>query len=124
IESPVQSQWPARSSFAVATAGVLLFAFRSVPQTWNYWDSAVANSTGLQYLDRTDYLKNDAAKADTLHKAEREFSKAITLNPTFVTSYYKLAHVYNSLAYYGEARRAEQLKSLETYRTLAKFDTK
>ena len=75
-----------------------LFLLRSPVQGIDYFTSAMANGEGLRLMDSADLAKTQSTKQDLLEKSADLFERAIELNPTFLTSYYKLAHVYNQLS--------------------------
>lgn len=94
--------WPLIWKCAVGVlAGV--FLLRSPIQGLNHWKGAVANGMGLRYLDYAETTTRAGYKDAYLQEAARLFEEAIAANPTFVTSYYKLAHVYNQLGKTDEA---------------------
>jgi len=69
----------------------------SFMHAWQYWDAAKLNAAGLQLMETAETLQDEGRKLQYLDAARQSFEKAIESNPTFVTSYYKLANVYNSL---------------------------
>ncbi|AXA37263.1 TPR domain protein, putative component of TonB system [Candidatus Sumerlaea chitinivorans] len=102
---------PKPSRFYLKLAALALctaFVLRSVPQGLNYFPGAMAHGMGLIYMEAADYRSEE--KSYYLQRARDYFLKSIELNPTFVSSYYKLGHVYNQL---GEVD-----KSLATYERL------
>lgn len=98
----IWKDWPRLGKSAAAVLA-FLFVVRSVPQGLNYWEAAVANGMGLRYLDYAESTSTESRKNTYLAQAAEEFKRAIRENPTFVTSYYKLAHVYNQLGNVEEA---------------------
>jgi len=81
-----------------------------------YFVGAVIHNKGLQWMSAAEAYSNPAERTTQLklyRKARDSFLKAIKYNPTFITSYYKLGHVYSNL---GDVDRA-----LETYKTLQKY---
>ncbi|MCX7019484.1 MAG: hypothetical protein WCK47_08815 [bacterium] len=97
----VRASSPRRRQFAnfiryALYALTALFIVRSVPQGIYYWPAARANSDGLRAMEAAENYK-EKEKEMLLERARASFVEAIRLNPTFVTSYYKLAHVYNTL---------------------------
>ena len=92
---------------------VALYFVQSIRQGVVYWPAAKANARGLRYMDYAETL-NGQEKTDQYEQAAKSFEVAIATNPTFVTSYYKLAHVYNSL---GDIDKA-----IKTYEDLDKIN--
>lgn len=73
-----------------------LFLYRSPWQGFFYWKAARENNDGLRFMEYADN-QTGTAREDALNRSKGLFEDAIRDNPTFVTSYYKLAHVYNQL---------------------------
>lgn len=93
----------------------VIFLLRSVPQGYWYWKSAVANGLGLKYMEGADNMEGQE-KLMMLEYARKYFERAIDQNPTFVTSYYKLAHVYNTLGNTEAAiRKYEELEAINPH---------
>lgn len=86
----------------------VIFIVRSVPQGYLYMSAAMDNASGLKYMDVADNA-NQSEQGVLLDRARQMFESAIQKNPTFVTTYYKLAHVYNQL---GDSDKA--VKAYET----------
>lgn len=98
---------------AMAGGFVILFVLCGVPFGANYFKAAVENSDGLRCMEISD-TQTGVAREQSLRLARDHFLQAITLNPSFATSYYKLAHVQNSLGKNDEA--------IETYEQLQRLD--
>ncbi|GAB4325299.1 MAG: hypothetical protein Kow0059_21290 [Candidatus Sumerlaeia bacterium] len=110
-----------------------LFAISCVFTLWTYYygyvhfAGAYWNNEGIkkmQVVDELTTLPPQTRKSYLLDAIEC-FNRATRLNPTFLTSYYKVAHCYNQLAALEAANKAEQLKyqkqALDTYRNLQKY---
>lgn len=99
----------------------VLFIGRQVmpsAQFSKYWQAAKLNANGLRYMDQT-YSMTPEQSLPYLQASQQYFEKAIDLNPTFATSYYKLAHVYNQLGASVPAERDEYMtKAIQTYEKL------
>jgi tetratricopeptide (TPR) repeat protein len=80
----------------------VLISIVSAVYSVRYFKGAAANNKGLKYLSINQY-----------NKGVESFKRALRWNPTFITSYYKLAHAYNQL---GDTEKA-----LETYYDLARY---
>ncbi len=94
-----------------------LFILRSIPQGKEYFQAAQCNGLGLVYMEVADNRGSD--KQQYLEESRRQFERAIELNPTFATSYYKLGHVYNQLASIYTDKYLEYVdKAIATYETL------
>jgi tetratricopeptide (TPR) repeat protein len=89
-----------------------LFLFRSVPQGFSHFQGAMANGRGLTYMEIAERYEG-AKQTQWLQMARDSFEEAIRLNPTFATSYYKVAHVYNQLGQIDKA--IEKYEALERY---------
>lgn len=109
--------------YQIAKAATLIFAVVFVwrcanpatGQSYSYWAAAKANSLGNKLMERADmYPKSSSEKAEYLNMAQKFFEKAISENPTFATSYYKLGHVYNQLG--------EKEKAIAVYEELNKIN--
>jgi tetratricopeptide (TPR) repeat protein len=111
------SDRPLAPIFRIAL-GILavLFIFRSAPQGIRYFDAAMYNANGLKYMEIADeYSDTHPQQAqDLLERARIDFESAIKINPTFATTYYKLAHVYNQLG--------DMEKAIETYERLEQIN--
>lgn len=92
----------------------VLFCIRSIPQGIRHFEGAKRNSFGLQKMEQQPARLTPAERAQWDNDAIKAFQDAIDLNPTFVTSYYKVAHMYFS--------RGELDRAIETYQTLEKFN--
>ncbi|MBX7246112.1 MAG: tetratricopeptide repeat protein [Candidatus Sumerlaeaceae bacterium] len=103
------SRWVKPALFAFG----FFFLFRSFPQGIYYFRASVENAKGLNDMDSAE-LEKGSQKMALLETATRRFEKAITLNPTFATSYYKAAHAYNQLG--------QPEKCIETYEALSKLE--
>jgi tetratricopeptide (TPR) repeat protein len=88
--------------YAALALGVL-FLVRSTPQGIDHFRGAIEHGLGLTYMEIADYREED--KTRYLEKAKEHFLQAIAINPTFASSYYKLAHVYNQLGEVDNAIR-------------------
>jgi tetratricopeptide (TPR) repeat protein len=91
----------------------IAFLLRSTPQGLAYYRAAVENSAGLRFMEKAEALTGEQ-QTKCLLTAQGHFQRAITLNPTFSTSYYKLAHIKNrmndrdgAIATYEELLRVE-----------------
>lgn len=94
----------------------VVFIFRSAPQGIQYFDAAMSNANGLKYMEIVDEYEDlppQQAK-DLLERARIDLENAIKVNPTFVTTYYKLGHVYNQLG--------DMDKAIKTYETLERLN--
>jgi tetratricopeptide (TPR) repeat protein len=122
LDNPAQERQPESRTglgldvpLIVKTATVvaaLLFLVRSTPQGYLYFEGAVLNGKGLIYMDAADsYSSSD--KQMLLDLSQKNFEKGLKLNPTFVTAYYKLGHVYNQV---GDIDKA-----IETYEKLDSY---
>ncbi len=81
-----------------AYAFALLFLVRAVPQGFNYWTAAKLNSLGIRAMDLANYPGlPEGEQLRYLKEARQVLEGAIKANPSFATSYYKLAHVQHSL---------------------------
>lgn len=91
------------------------FMFQSTPQGFLWWTAAKDNGLGLKYMDGSEgYSGTDKQKL--LMMAQRYFESAIQENPTFVTTYYKLAHVYNTLGNEDQAIKTyEKLEEINPH---------
>jgi hypothetical protein len=105
---------PAAFTYAAGVFAIL-FLVRSVPQGIFYWSAAVENSAGLVEMEIAQESTGEVQTV-RLKRARDHFQRAIAMNPSFSTSYYKLAHIYNQL---GETDQAiatyENLEKLEPY---------
>ncbi|MGI8908760.1 MAG: tetratricopeptide repeat protein [Candidatus Sumerlaeaceae bacterium] len=93
----------------------LVFLWRcSLNHAFNYWSAAKKNATGLKFMETAQApgLPDDQRPV-YLQIAQKQFEEAISENPTFATSYYKLGNVYNSV----EATD----KAIKTYEELNKI---
>ena len=123
----------------VSTVLLLPAVFLCVRFGIRYFKAAVNNNTGLslskygetyleekdrrlrlirEYPDKASELKNSAAAIEQngikfYKQAIQSFIKALEYNPTFITTYYKLAHTFNSI---GDVEN-----SLKTYMDLQKY---
>lgn len=99
--------------YALAACAVALLCHH-VPYGIRYFKASVENNTGLLYLN--------SSEPELLREGAVHFEKAAELNPTFVTSYYRLASLYHSLSRIEEANREAWLKKSEdTYKKLSKL---
>ncbi len=99
-----------------------LFCLRSIPQSKKYFEAARENGTGLIYMEYAEDREGKNLDGLPYYKLARDsFEKAIVLNPSFGTSYYKLGHVYNTLAGYEEGPELFD-KAIETYETLNRIN--
>lgn len=97
---------------------VAVFLFRSTPQGFDYFAAAKANGMGLRYMESAE-MYSGQEKERFLERARLLFEEAIRVNPTFVTSYYKLAHVYNTLGYSDPSQSVEYIdKAIKAYEKL------
>lgn len=92
-----------------AVVFALIFLVQSGVQGIRYFESAKLNGKGLRYMEGAESYSATERQL-LLEKARELFEQAIRVNPTFVTTYYKLGHVYNSLD--------ETEKAIETYERL------
>ncbi len=83
--------WAKPAAYVIA----VLFFVRSVPQGINHFQGAMEHGLALTYMELADYREED--KSLYLQRAKEHFLKAISYNPTFASSYYKLGHVLNQL---------------------------
>lgn len=101
------------------TAGVIIvgiIALASTVYAVRYFLGAAVHNQGLQWMSIAEVYSNPEERTTQIRiyqRARDSFLKAIKYNPTFITSYYKLGHVYSNL---GEVDKA-----LETYKTLQKY---
>jgi len=80
-----------------------------------YFAASVANNNGLIYLNLPE-------NAQLYREATVHFENAVQLNPTFLTSFYKLASLYHTLSRLEPGNRDEWLKkALDTYAKLARL---
>ncbi|MCB2155517.1 O-antigen ligase family protein [bacterium] len=93
----------------------------------DFFAGSKANNAGIMMVARDQENMPLAMREKVYEKAIESFNTALDANPTFVTTYYKLAHAYNRLAALKEqqgklAESAEnQRHALETYRTMQKY---
>lgn len=110
---PKLAGWPVPRVMRVAALGIAcLFLLRSgFMQALPYWWGSKANAEGLKYMDyaQSPYVA-ETEQETYLALAMKKFEEAIDHNPTFVTSYYKLGNIYNSMGYTD--------KAIETYERL------
>ena len=99
----------------------VLFAVRSIPQARRYFEAAMANGMGLIYMEYAEG-REGADRLRLLTMASDNFEKAIRLNPTFATSYYKLGHVYNTLAGFDPEGTKMLEKAVNVYETLHRIN--
>lgn len=104
--APRASLWAAMPGMAKTGAWILaiIFLMRSTPQGFDHFRGAMEHGLGLTYMELADYREDD--KLRYLELAKEHFLKAIALNPTFASSYYKIAHVYNQLGEVDSAIKA------------------
>ena len=100
----------AQAAFA---AVAIAFLLRSTPQGLLYYRAAVENSSGLKTMDKAETLAGEQ-QTQCLLAARGHFERAITLNPTFSTSYYKLAHIRN--------RMNDRDGAIATYKALQRIE--
>ena len=99
-----------------------IFCLRSIPQSKKYFEAARANGTGLIYMEYAEDRERKGLDGLPIYQLARDhFEKAIALNPSFGTSYYKLGHIYNTLASYEEGPELFD-KAIETYETLNRIN--
>ncbi|MGB9691724.1 MAG: tetratricopeptide repeat protein [Candidatus Sumerlaeaceae bacterium] len=92
--APARGQMPAWAKPAAYLLAIVFFV-RSVPQGITHFQGAMEHGLGLTYMELADYREED--KSLYLQRAKEHFLNAISLNPTFASSYYKLGHVLNQL---------------------------
>lgn len=109
---------------AASLAFAVVFFLRCVipgNQGLDYWKAAVANNEGIQAMEGRHWKYR--SQKESMIASEKLFTEAIKRNPTFATSYYKLAHVYNTLAapeYLNDPTLAEQ--AIKTYQELDRIN--
>lgn len=114
LRSAPPSRFRIYSACALAVAVAVFWLFHSFGYGMRYFRAAKENSSGLLYLS---YEEPDLLKRGIGH-----FEKAVALNPTFITSYYRVASAYHSLSRLEPSRQDEWLdKSIATYRKLAEL---
>lgn len=96
--SPQQRKYLMRAGIVIS--GII--ALVSTVYAVRYFMGAYYHNRGFQLLELKLY-----------RQAGPEFEKALKYNPTFITSYYKLAHVYSSLG--------QDEKALQIYRKLQEY---
>jgi len=83
-------------------------------QFLNYWKAAKLNADGLRAMESVYAGMPQEQQQLLLESARQKFREAITRNPTFATSYYKLGHIYNQLGMSDTA--------IDTYENLDKIN--
>lgn len=102
-------------SWWAAMALAIVFVLRCVfpgMQFIDYWRGAALNASGLRAMESVYPGMDPAMRKQLLTESRANFEAAITANPTFATSYYKLGHVYNQLD--------DMQKAIDTYEDLDK----
>ena len=122
LDNPPEERQPAKQlpswlevptiAKAATVVAALLFLVRSTPQGYWYFMGAMANGKGLIYMDAADAYSG-ADKQVLLDLSMKNFEKGLKMNPTFVTAYYKLGHVYNQVGNID--------KAIETYEKLDSY---
>ncbi|MDK2973480.1 MAG: hypothetical protein PWP23_3235 [Candidatus Sumerlaeota bacterium] len=97
--------WDRRARVAAAGAGLALVWFAAM-SIWSvrFFQGSAANSDGIKATHYADAFVPMLARnpeelylgtAGYLGQAVEHYERAISLNPTFVTTYYKLGHAFN-----------------------------
>src|SRR5690606_6065736 len=110
-----------------------LMAVCGIFTLWNwyygyvYFAGAYNNNEGVKLMTTVEKLPNlpPQDKQRLLLRAIDHFNTATDYNPTFLTSYYKVAHCYNQLAALNAGEPQEHLRfqqeSLKAYNELSKY---
>ncbi len=111
------------SSKTIAGAAGVLFAcvvlVHMTETARNYFQAAIKHNKGLaESTIQSDYLNSSNPRVlDYLETqftlSAQDFEEAVSINPTFISSYYKLAHSYNRLGGVERLRFFSKLSQVE-----------
>ncbi len=84
-----------------------------------YFAAGIPNAQGQRYLDYYQYI---TANPKALEAAAGKFETSIKLNPSHITNYYRLAHIYHLLYLHSDGEERENLdKAYASYVRLAEY---